>query len=136
MSCPEDAPALPLRILVVEDDPVSAHMVTHVLVRHGFAVTHAVDGREAIEILEILPPVALMVLDLMLPLASWFEIVERARALPAWSKVPIVMVTAKSQESIVLEAFGAGVDEYLVKPIRPAELLAKVQQLTGRTAAT
>jgi DNA-binding response OmpR family regulator len=110
-------------------------MVTHVLVRHGFAVTHAVDGREAIEILEILPPVALMVLDLMLPLASGFEIVERARALPAWSKVPIIMVTAKSQESIVLEAFGAGVDEYLVKPIRPAELLAKVQQLTGRTAA-
>jgi DNA-binding response OmpR family regulator len=120
---------------VVEDDPVSAHMVTHVLVRHGFAVTHAVDGREAIEILEILPPVALMVLDLMLPLASGFEIVERARALPAWSKVPIIMVTAKSEESIVLHAFGAGVDEYLVKPIRPAELLGKVQQLTGRTAA-
>jgi DNA-binding response OmpR family regulator len=120
---------------VVEDDPVSAHMVTHVLVRHGFAVTHAVDGREAIEILEVLPPVALMVLDLMLPLASGFEIVERARSLPAWSKVPIIMVTAKSEESIVLHAFGAGVDEYLVKPIRPAELLAKVQQLTGRTAA-
>jgi len=124
-----------MRVLVVEDDPVSAHMVIQVLVQNGFAVTHAVDGREAIEMLEMLPPVDLLVLDLMLPLVDGFGIIERARALPAWSTVPIIMLTAKSQESIVLQAFGAGVDEYLVKPVRSAALLAKVRQLAGRSAA-
>jgi len=135
MNWTEDEPASPLRVLVVEDDPVSAHMVTHVLMRHGFAVTHAVDGREAIEMLEILPPTAVMVLDLMLPLANGFEIIERARSLPAWTKVPIIMVTARSQQSVVLQALGAGVDEYLVKPVAPLELLEKVRRLTERSAA-
>jgi DNA-binding response OmpR family regulator len=134
MSSTEDAPA-PLRLLVVEDDPVSAHMVTHVLLQNGFAVMHAIDGREAIEILEMLPPTALIVLDLMLPLADGFTIIERARALPAWADVPIIMVTGKSQERTVLQALGAGVAEYLVKPVAPAELLSKVRRLTGRSAA-
>jgi DNA-binding response OmpR family regulator len=122
-------------VLLVEDDPVSAHLVIHVLTQNGFAVMHAVDGREAIEILETLPPAALVVLDLMLPLADGFEVMERARALPAWTKVPILMFTVKSQESVVLQAFGAGVDEYLVKPVSPEELLARVQRLIRRSAA-
>jgi DNA-binding response OmpR family regulator len=122
-------------VLVVEDDPVSAHMVIHVLAQNGFAVTHAVDGREAIEMIEMLPPVDLIVLDLMLPLVDGFGIIERARALPAWRTVPIIMLTVKSQETIVLRAFGVGVDEYLVKPVRSAALLGKVQQLARRSTA-
>ena len=134
MSSTEDGLGQPLRVLLVEDDPVSAHMATHVLVQNGFAVMHAVDGREAIEILEVLPPTDLVVLDLMLPLADGFKVIERARALPAWTKVPIIMITSRSQESVVLQAFGAGVDEYLVKPVRPGDLLAKVRLVIERSA--
>jgi DNA-binding response OmpR family regulator len=122
-------------VLLVEDDPVVSHMVQHLLNRDGFGVTHASDGRQALEMLETETPTSVIVLDLMLPFAGGFEVLDRARALPAWTKVPILMLTSKSVESVVFSAFGAGVDDYLVKPFSPEDLVARVRRLAGTSVA-
>lgn len=124
-------PALAIRVLVVEDDPVIAHLIEHLLTRKGFVVEVAPDGRRAEQMMNTLSPPAVVVLDVMLPFVGGFELVERMRDSPLWSDVPILMLTSKANESYVVRAFGAGVDDYVTKPFRPDELVARVQHLAG-----
>ena len=121
----------PLRVLVVEDDPVISHLIEHLLTRRGFVVEIAADGRQAQEMVATIPPPAAVVLDVMLPFIDGFELIARVRGTPGWAKVPVLMLTSKSQESYVVRAFGAGVDDYVIKPFRPEEFLARVQRLVG-----
>lgn len=116
------------RILVVEDDPVLAGMITFVLGREGFAVDLAADGRAAIARLQG-PPPALAVLDIMLPHASGHEILETVRAQPGWSHVPVVMLTARNETGDLMRAFSAGADDYVAKPFQPEELVARIRRL-------
>ncbi len=118
-----------MRVLVVEDDPVIAHLIEHVLTRRGFVVEVAADGLRAEQIMNTLSPPAVLVLDVMLPFIGGFELVERVRGSELWSDVPILMLTSKSNESYVVRAFGAGVDDYVTKPFRPDELVARVRHL-------
>lgn len=118
-------------VLVVEDDPVVSKLIDHVLTRRGFAVTLAFDGRQARAIVEASAPPAVIVLDVMLPFVDGFELVASVREQPGWAKVPILMLTSKSHENYVIRAFGAGVDDYVVKPFRPEELAARVKRLAG-----
>lgn len=122
---PENRP----RVLVVEDDPVIAHLIGHVLTRTGFAVDRAFDGRQAKQMLETLPPPSVVVLDLMLPFISGFELVESVRTTPGWADVPILMLTSQANENHVVRAFAAGVNDYVTKPFRPDELVARVRRL-------
>ena len=131
MAAGQVEPGPSLRALVVEDDPVIAHLIEHLLRRRGFLVDVVVDGRQAQEMVETLPPPAVVVLDVMLPFVGGFELVERMRTRPEWAKVPILMLTSKSHESLVVRAFGAGVDDYVIKPFRPDELVARVRRLAG-----
>jgi len=124
-------PGPSLRVLVVEDDPVISHLIEHLLTRRGFVVNVAADGRQAQEMVDTLPPPSVVVLDVMLPFVDGFELVERMRSKPAWAKVPVLMLTSKSHESYVVRAFGAGVSDYVVKPFRPEELVARVRHLAG-----
>jgi len=124
-------PAPPPRVLVVEDDAVISYLIEHLLTRAGFAVDLAADGRQAQDLMETLPPPAVVLLDVMLPFVGGFELVERVRGKPEWAKVPILMLTSKSQESYVVRAFRAGVDDYVTKPFRPEELVARVRHLAG-----
>ena len=78
-----------------------------------------------------LSPPAVVVLDVMLPFVGGFELVERMRDSPVWADVPILMLTSKANETYVVRAFGAGVDDYMTKPFRPDELIARVQHLAG-----
>jgi DNA-binding response OmpR family regulator len=119
----------PLRVLVVEDDPVVSHLIDHVLTRTGFAVDLAVDGRQAKQMMDTLPPPSVVVLDVMLPFVGGFELVERVRKTPRWTDVPILMLTSQANESHVVRAFGAGVNDYVTKPFRPDELVARVRRL-------
>ena len=118
------------KVLVVEDDAVISHLIDHVLRRRGFNVQVASDGQQADELLDTLPPPAIVILDVMLPFVDGFTLVERLRRTPGWTSVPVIMLTSKSQESNVVRAFGAGVNDYVIKPFRPEELVARVRRLT------
>jgi DNA-binding response OmpR family regulator len=118
-------------VLVVEDDPVVSGLIDHMLRRRGFAVHVAADGRRANELLDSMDPPAVVVLDVMLPYVDGFELIKRIRHTPRWENVPIIMLTSKSQESYVIRAFEAGVNDYVVKPFRPEEFVARVRRLAG-----
>ena len=122
--------------LIVEDDPVVLRLISHLLSRRGFTVHQVPDGLRALALLESGKAPAVVVMDLMLPYVSGFELVTRIRSTPAWATVPVIMLTSKSHESDILRAFDAGVNDYIVKPFRPEEFVARVRRLTeGRRAA-
>lgn len=128
---PPIEPIVSPRVLVVEDDPVISHLIEHLLTRSGFAVDLATDGREARDMVERSAAPSVVVLDVMLPFVGGFELVERMRRKSGWAKTPILMLTSKSHEGYVVRAFGAGVNDYVTKPFRPEELVARIRHLAG-----
>lgn len=116
-------------VLVIEDDPVVSRLVEHLLIRRGFAVHVAADGLHAQSLLKTLNPPAVIVMDVMLPYVSGFELITEIRQTSGWEHVPMIMLTSKSQERDVLRAFDAGVNDYVVKPFRPEEFVARVRRL-------
>ena len=116
-------------VLVIEDDPVVSRLVEHLLMRRGFAVHVAADGLHAQSLLKTLSPPAVIVMDVMLPYVGGFELIAEIRQTPGWEGVPVIMLTSKSQERDVLRAFDAGVNDYVVKPFRPEEFVARVRRL-------
>jgi len=117
--------------VVVEDDQIIVTLLEHLLSRRGFDVRIALDGRQAIDFLDTLPsPPALVLLDVMLPYLDGFELIKRIREHATWNQVPIIMLTAKSQEQNIVRAPDHGANDYLIKPFRPEELLARIRRLT------
>jgi DNA-binding response OmpR family regulator len=121
-------------VLVVEDDPVVARLVGHLLTRRGFTVHLAADGLRARELLATLRRPAVVVIDVMLPYVSGFELIAEIRNTPEWERVPVIVLTSKSHESDVLRAFDAGVNDYVVKPFRPEEFVARVRRLADQNS--
>lgn len=115
-------------VLIIEDSPVIVGMVSFMLGREGYEVLIAEDGRKAMEFLQgdVVPDA--VVLDILLPYADGFELLAEMRRLPAWAKVPIIMLTAKSQEQDMIRALDLGADDYIVKPLRPMELAARLRR--------
>ena len=125
-----DATRQPLHdVLVIEDDPVVSRLVEHLLIRRGFAVHIATDGLQAQNLLKTMPRPSVIVMDVMLPYVSGFELISEIRQTAGWGNVPVIMLTSKSQERDVLRAFDAGVNDYVVKPFRPEEFVARVRRL-------
>ncbi len=117
-------------VLVVEDNNEIAFLVQFLLEREGFRVELARDGRAAeLQIATMLPP-SLAMLDVMLPYIDGFQLLEQIRSRKGWEQVPVIMLTAKAQESAVVRALEAGANDYVVKPFQPNELLARVRRLT------
>lgn len=117
--------------VVVEDDQIIATIVEHLLSRRGFTVAIARDGRQALALMETMPKPSLVVLDVMLPYVDGFELIRRIRTHATWSEVPVVMLTAKSQEHNIVRALDEGANDYVVKPFRPGELMARIRRLTA-----
>ena len=118
------------RLLLVEDDPRTADLVSTFLTREGFVVTVAGTGAEALELLSSEPP-DLMVLDWMLPGGmDGLTVCTRARAV--W-RGPILMLTARTDEVDQIVGLEVGADDYLPKPVRPRLLLARVRALLRRS---
>ena len=115
--------------LVVEDDPDIGKLLQWVLQREGFAVALVPDGRRALERIEAGPATRLVVLDLMLPHVSGHELLAALRRAEAWRAVPVIMLTAKSQEKDIVKALDAGASDYMLKPFQPAELRARIRRL-------
>ena len=118
--------------LVVEDDDQSVRILRLILEREGFQVHEAHDGRAAEALIDTLPPPAIVTLDVMLPHADGYALLERIRARPGWEAVPVIMLTALSQEKDIVRALDSGANDYLVKPLRLDELSARVRRLVKR----
>ncbi len=118
--------------LVVEDDDQIVHILRFILEREGYEVSAALDGRSARELIATLAPPSLVTLDVMLPHVDGFELLARIRATPGWESVPVVLLTALSQEKDVVRALDAGASDYLVKPFKPEEFRARVRRLVKR----
>jgi DNA-binding response OmpR family regulator len=122
-----DTRTLP-RIVIVEDDAVVAETLTLYLEHAGFSVVTAADGREGLGLARQ-PGVALVVLDLMIPGVSGQQV---CRALRETSRVPILMLTARTSEDDRVAGFEMGADDYVPKPFSPREVVARVQALLRR----
>lgn len=123
------------RALVIEDHEHLAFLLRYMLEREGFEVTTLTDGRQAAEHIAASPPAACVVLDLMLPYLDGFELLALMRAHPAWRSVPVVVLSARSGEGDVVRALQAGANDFVRKPYRPRELLARLTRLLRPSAA-
>lgn len=119
-----------LKILVVDDESRMRKLVKDFLKKKDFEVLEAANGEEAIDIFFHDKKISLIVLDVMMPKMDGWEVVKEIRQ---YSKVPIIMLTAKSDESDELLGFDLGVDEYISKPFSPKILVARVEAILRRT---
>jgi two-component system, OmpR family, KDP operon response regulator KdpE len=117
-------------ILLVEDDPHMAEGLAYNLGRNGYAVLTAKDGRAGLQAALAKRP-DLVILDLMLPLLDGFHVLERLRA--AGSRVPVIVLSAKADETDKIRGFDAGADDYMSKPFGVGELLARIRARLGGT---
>jgi len=121
--------------LVIEDDDQIAHLLRFILQKEGYIVKTAEDGRAAQKLIEAEPPPAVVTLDSMLPYLSGLELLQLIRSKAEWENVPVLMLTAKSQERDITRALDAGAAGYLVKPFKPQELRSTIQRLVKGSAA-
>src|SRR6187431_1654681 len=106
------------RILVVDDQSANVRVVTALLERHGYAVSSAVNGRDALEKATGETP-DLLLLDMMMPGMDGFELLAALRDLPGFRQVPTVFLTAAQDRDLLLRAFEAGAVDYVTKPFMP-----------------
>ncbi len=115
-------------VLVVEDDPHTAYLLEFMLQREGFRTTISPDGRDALGLIDTIDPPDLVLLDLMMPYASGFQVLQSLRGTGEWMDVPVIIISAKVLERDITQAFDMGADDYVTKPFRPGELLARVRR--------
>ncbi len=116
-------------IMLVEDDKVVAKLLSHTLSQRGFDVKISADGRHAIENLDNDQLPKLVLLDIILPCADGFEVLSQIRSRKIWKKVPIIMLTSKTQEFNVVRAFESGANDYVTKPFQLGELMVRINRL-------
>ena len=122
-----------MKILVVDDESRMRKLVRDFLVRKEYEVLEAADGEEAIDIFFNDKSIALIILDIMMPKMDGWQVCKEIRQ---YSKVPIIMLTAKSDEQDELLGFQLGVDEYISKPFSPKILVARVEAILRRASVT
>ncbi len=118
-------------ILVVEDEPDIVDVIRYNLEQEGFTVTAAATGEEAIEKAVDLHP-NLILLDLMLPGMDGFDVCRTLKTEHETSSLPVIMITAKSEESDIITGLELGADDYVTKPFRPKVLVARVRNVLRR----
>jgi two-component system phosphate regulon response regulator PhoB len=128
------APTAGERVLVVDDEPDIVALVAYHLAKAGYRVSTAASGAEALAATREEHP-ALIVLDLMLPEMSGFEVLEQLRANEATRDVAVLMLTARREEPDRIRGLSLGADDYLTKPFSPQELVLRVAAILRRIAA-
>ena len=119
-----------LKVLVVDDESRMRKLVRDFLVKDGYSVVEAADGEEAVDVFMSDKDISLIILDVMMPKLDGYGVAEEVRKM---SDVPIIMLTAKSDERDELLGFDLGVDEYISKPFSPKILVARVEAILRRT---
>jgi len=119
------------RVLVADDDPDILSLVAFRLERSGFEVLRASDGEEALR-LAIAEAPDLALLDVSMPKLDGYEVTQQMRANEKTTRIPIILLTARAQETDMAAGLAAGADDYIKKPFSPQELGARVETLLGR----
>lgn len=119
-----------LKILVVDDESRMRKLVRDFLVKSNYTVIEAEDGAQALDLFFEQNDIALIILDVMMPKMDGWQVCKEIRE---YSKVPIIMLTAKADERDELQGFELGVDEYISKPFSPKILVARVEAILRRT---
>jgi two-component system, OmpR family, alkaline phosphatase synthesis response regulator PhoP len=120
-----------VHVLVADDEPHIGRIIKMKLEAGPFRVTLAYDGRQALDVLEREPDVALVLLDLMMPHLSGLDVLAAIRSDPRWAKLPCIILTAAGQEAQHLRARELGVNEFLTKPFSPKRLYQRAAELVG-----
>jgi len=123
---PDMNPELQPKILVVDDVPKNVQLLATLLSRESYQISAAMNGARAIEMAEKDPP-DLILLDVMMPGMNGYEVCQALKRAPRTQSIPIIFLTAKSGEEAIVEGLEAGAVDYLGKPFRAAELLARVR---------
>lgn len=118
------------KILVVDDESRMRKLVRDFLVKNNYEVVEAADGEEALDLFFEINDIDLVILDVMMPKMDGWQV---CREIRNYSKVPIIMLTARTDERDELQGFQLGVDEYIAKPFSPKILVARVEAILRRT---
>jgi two-component system, OmpR family, alkaline phosphatase synthesis response regulator PhoP len=116
-------------ILIADDEPHIRRILATILENAGYSVFQACDGREALEALEAARPPDFFLLDLMMPAASGMDVLERIRSHPRHRHTPVIILTAKGQDTDREAAMEAGADDFVTKPFSPKKLLSRIQEI-------
>ncbi len=119
-----------IKILVVDDESRMRKLVSDFLIKKDYQVVEAADGQEAIDIFFEQNDISLVILDVMMPKMDGWEVLREIRS---YSRIPVIMLTAKGDERDELNGFELGVDEYISKPFSPKILVARVDALLRRS---
>jgi len=117
-------------ILIADDEPNIVISLEYLLQRDGYHVLVARDGQEALDTIRLMSP-DLVLLDVMLPRVSGYEVCQKIRENPAWNHVRVVMVTAKGRDVEMSKGMALGADAYVTKPFSTKELLAQIREQLG-----
>ncbi len=120
------------KILVVDDESRMRKLVKDFLTKNNYSVIEASDGEEAVDIFMSTKDISLIILDVMMPKLDGYQVASEIRKI---SQIPIIMLTAKSDERDELKGFELGVDEYITKPFSPKILVARVEAVLRRSNA-
>ena len=118
------------KILVVDDEPHIVRLVSFALQKRGYEVVEASDGPSGIELAMAEKP-DLILMDVMMPVMTGLEVVERLKAEPATAGIPVVMLSARSQHSEQQEGLESGAERYICKPFTPSVLVDTVSEIVG-----
>lgn len=122
-----------MHIASVEDDPIQSELIHSIVTKAGYRCTTYGKGRDLLATLARAPVYTLLLLDWELPDITGFEILRWVRS-NLGQGIPVIFITNRSEETDLVTALQAGADDYIVKPVRPAELLARIQAMARRTS--
>ena len=114
--------------LIVDDDEDTAYLLRLLLLRDGFIVHTATNGRDAKDFVESSKPTDIVLTDLMLPYVSGFELITQIREDRQWKNVPVIVLSGKVTERDVVRALNIGANDYITKPYSPQELSARIKR--------
>jgi DNA-binding response OmpR family regulator len=118
------------KILLVEDDEVMPKIVERILHKEDYQIEHVINGKEAFQRLEDTNyDYDLIITDIMMPYANGFEILSKVKNRKEGKPIPVIIVSNAGNESMILEGFKLGADDFLKKPVFPGELLIRVKRL-------
>ncbi len=123
-----EQPVINQPILLVEDEPDTAALVTLILQEKGYQVVHAADGQDALNKIASMPPPSLVLLDIQLPHVDGVTILETIRAASDWQNVPVVLLTAVVDPFCIRRAVSIKVQDYILKPFKRDSLLRCIER--------
>lgn len=113
-------------VLMVEDDPVLGKVLSHALEKRGINLKVIADGQTAVRLLDTDNKPSLIILDIILPIYNGYEILNLIRSTPGWKRVPVIVMSSKSNEEDISTAFDRGANDYLQKPVDFKKLFERI----------